>query len=279
MPRALIAFAVLVGACLVAPMPFDGVAHAICTENKTLPGGGIIVVEVACPAESAESQGGGGPSGPVCTAWQPIVGELIIDGKRVFTFPSTPTTRIAADGALETYSTRECTPGGTRTGWVSSPTPRSVAGQAERDLHSTGLPSPVAITGPPLDKMIVNFETWIAVQPENPVTATAGGITAQVTATPVRIEFHTGTISSKDVSVVACDPWGSIDYGACTWTPQFPSVPKATGTTDLTYHGSVSIIWSVAWTSSTGAGGNLDPMTTTTALNITVMEIQTIGSG
>jgi hypothetical protein len=165
---------------------------------------------------------------------------------------------------LETLSIRICTPGGNEYQWISSPTGRSVAGQAERDLQSKGLPSPVAITGPPPEKMIVNFETCI---------------TASATATPVRIEFNTGTISTKDVAVVSCDPWGSIEYGACTWTPQFPSIEAATGTTDLTYHGSVSIIWNVAWTSSTGERGTLDPMTTTTPLNITVMEIQTIGGG
>jgi hypothetical protein len=165
--------------------------------------------------------------------------------------------------------------------WFSTPTPRSVAEQAFGDLRSKGLPKPTAKTGPPLDKMIVNFDTWIAVQPENPLTAeaTAGGVTSTVKATPVRIEFHTGTISAKDVAVVACDPWGSIDFGICTWTPQFPSIPQATGTDDLTYHGSISIIWNVAWTSNTGASGNLGTLTTTTPLRITVMEIQTIGGG
>jgi hypothetical protein len=85
--------------------------------------------------------------------------------------------------------------------------------------------------------------------------------------------------SLPDVAVVACDPCGSIDFGICTWTPQFPSIPQATGTDDLTYHGSISIIWNVTWTSSTGDSGNLKPMTTTTPLKITVMEIQTIGGG
>jgi hypothetical protein len=285
MRHTLIGLTLLAGGCLVAPIPFNDVAHAaeLCPVTTTFPDGSTLTVWIECLADSdttTESGGLSGTPGLECTPWVPIVGDLIIDGKRAYTFPFTPTTRVAADFSIETYSTRECTPGGTKTGWISSPTPRSVAGQAERDLQSKGLPSPVAITGPPLNKMIVNFETWIAVQPENSVTvtATAGGITASVTATPAHIEFRTGTISTKDVAVVTCDPWGSIDYGACTWTPRFPSVELATGTTDLTYHGSISIIWNVSWTSSTGAGGSLDPMTTTTPLNITVMEIQTIGS-
>jgi hypothetical protein len=278
MPRTLIACALFVGGCTLAPAPFDGVAHAeTCTVTTTLPGGKTITVDIECPAgqdTTSHSGAGSGSPGPDCTPWAPFLGDS------VFTVTS-PNTRTAADGALETLSIRICTPGGKEYLWVSSPTGRSVAGQAYRDLQSKGLPAPVAITGPPLDKMIVNFDTWIAVRPEAPVTATAaaGGITAEVTATPVRIEFHTGTISAKDVAVVACDPWGSIDFGICTWTPQFPSVPQATGTDDLTYHGSISIIWDVAWTSSTGANGTQDQMSTTTPLKITVMEIQTIGSG
>ncbi len=270
--------ALLVGGCVLVPVPFDGVAQAAtCTIAVTKPNGTVITVEIECPADpvaTSNAGGGSGTPGPDCTPWAPFLGDS------VFTV-TTPNTRTAADGALETLSIRVCTPGGKEYLWVSSPTGRSVAGQAYRDLQSKGLPSPVAKTGPPLDKMIVNFDTWIAVQPENPVTATAaaGGITATVTATPVRIEFHTGTISAKDVAVVACDPWGSIDFGICTWTPQFPSIPKATGTDDLTYHGSISIIWNVTWTSSTGATGTQDQMTTTTPLKITAMEIQTIGSG
>jgi hypothetical protein len=233
---------------------------------------GAVIADVGCSTPPASTVPAGDTSGPVCTPWAPFLG----DG--VYAVPA-PITRIAADGSLETSSIRECVPGGKQYRWISSPTPRSVAGQAFGDVQRQGLPKPTAKTGPPIDKMIVNFETWIAVQPENPVVAeaAAGGITSTVTATPVRIEFHTGTISTKDVAVVTCDPWGSIDYGACTWTPQFPSVPKATGTDDLTYHGSVSIIWNVAWTSNTGTGGNLGQLTSTTPLNITVMEIQTIG--
>jgi hypothetical protein len=69
-----------------------------------------------------------------------------------------------------------------------------------------------------------------------------------------------------------------VPANGCVWTPVFPSVPKATGFDDLTYHATVNIVWHVTWTSSTGQGGVFDDLRTTTPVNITVMEIQTIGA-
>jgi hypothetical protein len=46
----------------------------------------------------------------------------------------------------------------------------------------------------------------------------------------------------------------------------------------LTYHATVDIVWHVTWTSSTGQTGTFDDIRTTTPVNITVMEIQTIGA-
>jgi hypothetical protein len=247
-----------------------GLALETCDPSGSAGDGRIGAGVGPCPSPTPQPGPDPAPPGPVCTAWQPIESDPVVPDRYK---------RIAADGALETLSYRDCEPGGRYARWISSPTPKSVANQAFGDLQSKGLPKPTAKTGPPLNKMIVNFETWIAVEPEDPVTVTAdaGGITSTVTATPVRIEFRTGTISTKDVAVVECLPWGSIDYGACTWTPRFPSVELATGTTDLTYHGSISIIWDITWTSNTGPAGSLGQLTTTTPLNITVMEIQTIG--
>ena len=114
--------------------------------------------------------------------------------------------------------------------------------------------------------MIVNFETWMGVTPVDPVTATATVITtsASVTATPNHIEWHTGSIVTGDTTLITCNLWGSTQYpiGGCTWTPSYPSVPKATGTDDLYYHGDITIIWDITWTATDGTTGTFPQLRT-----------------
>ena len=109
-----------------------------------------------------------------------------------------------------------------------------------------------------------------------PVRSQVGAVWSEATATPVSIKLTTGAIAGDDPRTITCKPWGSITEPAdgCTWTPRYPSVPKVTGTEDLKLHGTISIIWDVNWTSSSGAGGSLGQLSTTTPIEITVMEIQ-----
>jgi len=134
---------------------------------------------------------------------------------------------------------------------------------------------------PPIDKMIVNFETWLGVTPRQPITATATipGLSATVTAQPSNIEWVTGSRVAGDTTKVSCQPWGSITSaaGGCAWTPAYPSVAKVTGTADLRYHGSVTIVWKVSWQATNGATGTLADLRTTTPIRMGVQEIQTIG--
>ena len=131
--------------------------------------------------------------------------------------------------------------------------------------------------------MIVNFETWLGVTPQPPVTATAAipGLSATVTAQASDIEWATGSHVTGDTTLIACQPWGSTDSatGGCAWTPAYPSVGKVTGTTDLRYHGTVTIVWQVSWQATNGASGTLGDLRTTTAVQMGVQEIQTIGGG
>jgi hypothetical protein len=140
---------------------------------------------------------------------------------------------------------------------------------------------PEVTFSPPIDKMIVNFETWLAVTPQQPVTATAAipGLSATVTAEPTSIEWTTGSHVAGDTTNIDCEPWGSTQSatGDCAWTPAYPSVGKVTGTSDLHYHGMVTIVWKVSWQATNGASGTLDDLRTTTPVQMTVQEIQTIG--
>ncbi len=140
---------------------------------------------------------------------------------------------------------------------------------------------PEVAFSPPIDKMIVNFETWLGVTPQQPVTATAAipGLSATVTAQPTSIEWTTGSRVAGDTTTISCDPWGSTEsaQGGCAWTPAYPSIGKVTGTTDLRYHGTVTIVWKVSWQATNGASGTLNDLRTTTPVAMTVQEIQTIG--
>jgi hypothetical protein len=131
--------------------------------------------------------------------------------------------------------------------------------------------------------MIVNLETWHGVTPSPPISATAAipGLSATVTATASDIEWVTGSQVPGDTTLITCQPWGSTDsaQNGCAWTPTYPSVGKVTGTTDLRYHGTVTIVWQVSWQASNGASGSLPDLRTTSPIEMGVQEIQTIGGG
>ena len=161
--------------------------------------------------------------------------------------------------------------------WRGGPTPAEVADDLY-DEAFTALPKPVLSLSGRLDFQIVNAETSVSVEPIAPVSATAEvpGLSVTVTATAKLIRLETGSIVAGDTTVIECAPWGG---DGCTWAPRYPSVLKTTGFDDHRYHGTVSVVWSVAWTSSVGAGGTLADVTSTSPVLIGVGEIQIIGGG
>jgi hypothetical protein len=166
--------------------------------------------------------------------------------------------------------------------YVGPQTPADVAQFAYDEVASL-VPDPQVAFSPPIDKMIVNFETWLGITPSPPITATASipGLSATVTAQATDIEWATGSQIAGDTTTINCQPWGSTQSAqtGCSWTPIYPSVAKVTGTTDQQYHGTVTIVWQVSWVATNGATGTLDELRTTTPIEMTVQEIQTIGNG
>lgn len=165
--------------------------------------------------------------------------------------------------------------------WVTTTNPTDIAKVAYHEVSAL-LPKPHVSFSPPVDKMIVNFETWLGVTTEDAVTATAAipTLSATVTARPTKIEWTTGSKVPGDTALITCELWGSSDTRTgCAWTPAYPSIGKVTGTDDLRYHGTVTIIWHVSWKATNGATGNLPDLRTTTPVAMGVQEIQTIGGG
>jgi hypothetical protein len=208
-----------------------------------------------------------------CTPW------ALFDGSTFGGATANPVTINPATGQPATIYFRTC---GTITQFVYvGPTdPIDLANAAYQRVSSL-VPHPEVGFSPPIDKMVVNVETWLGVTPRAPITATAAipGLSATVTAQATDIEWATGSQVAGDTTLITCLPWGSTDSAqdGCAWTPAYPSVGKVTGTTDLRYHGTVTIIWQVTWQATNGASGPLGDLRTTTPVEMAVQEIQTIG--
>jgi hypothetical protein len=194
------------------------------------------------------------------------------------TDPYAPTINPATGEAATIY-VRQCD-GVNQYVYVGPTTPEDVAQYAYQKVASL-VPDPEVAFSPPIDKMIVNFETWLGITPSAPVTATASipGLSATVTAQPTSIEWVTGSQVARDTTLITCEPWGSTESAqdGCSWTPKYPSIGKVTGTTDQRYHGTITIVWDVSWQASNGATGALGELRTTTPIEMGVQEIQTIG--
>ncbi|HQV57582.1 MAG TPA: hypothetical protein PKV27_06200, partial [Ilumatobacteraceae bacterium] len=92
------------------------------------------------------------------------------------------------------------------------------------------------------------------------------------------ITLKTGSKAPGEPATIQCGLWGSTSKAAngCTWKPKFPSIPKFSGG-GYAFKGSVTVTWTISWTSTSGAGGDLGTYDSTTPIDIAVREIQTIG--
>lgn len=136
----------------------------------------------------------------------------------------------------------------------SQPSPNEVARSALAHLH---LGAPRVGMAPPPDKLVVNLQTylWIDASMWRSMSATAsvGGVSATVVASPSRVVWTMG-----DGNSVTCNgPGAPYDAGAnqpvtgCTYTYSAPSGNQPEGR----YVVSAQMYWHVTWTSSGVAGG------------------------
>ena len=149
------------------------------------------------------------------------------------------------------------------------------------------LPAPTPSTSPADDVGgFVTLETWLQVNEEVDVSATAGplpdGLTATTTATPTAIEWSPIEGGEK----ITCDLWGALPTEAqieseseapCGWLPPGPSAPQYGAGDNLRFDGEVVLVWSVAWTATNGTGGDLGELRSEVDWSYRVREIQTIG--
>lgn len=222
------------------------------------------------------------PSGTSsCSGWRPDPGfGTEISGEQGV-IPADAT----ADGRVWKYWFRTCD-GVVQTVWAPEVSPEDLSRIALLEVEKR-LPKPTPATSPANEVGgFVTLETWLQVQAETDVSATAGplpgGLTATTTATPSAIEWYPIAGGEK----ITCDLWGALPTEAqiesdaaapCGWLPPGPSAPQYGAGDDLRFHGEVVLVWSVAWTATNGAGGTLGELRSDVDWSYRVREIQTIG--
>jgi hypothetical protein len=126
----------------------------------------------------------------------------------------------------------------------------------------------------------VQLWTWIWTEPQTwaptSITVTAGGVSVTATGTPVSLVFDPG---NGDHPVSCAGP-------GRPWTERDANDPPTRGGCGYMYHhvtpkgpltSTVSIHWSVTWTSNTGAGGTLPELVTQATSSFYVEQIQVVG--
>lgn len=146
------------------------------------------------------------------------------------------------------------------------------------------LPLPAARMSPAGDQT-VNLESWLWV--DNWVTqtrsATAGGVTSVVVATPVEQRWTFGSPSEKKICTDAGTPYDlsrqpSEQSTTCSYTFRHSSA----GQPGDAFRVTVTLVWHVTWTSNIGAGGDLGFVSRTSIIPTRVAEHQALndsGSG
>lgn len=267
--------------------------------------GGTETVGGSAPATPGKSGGGGrshgGSSGPTCTytkvPWELAVLMGMADSLGVTPALGGPTpeqlaqggSNITADGSRAYYKRCEGQPGRfvilppRQAGRGAPPDPLPTPGElAQEAVQQTPLPLPTAEMSPaPPIRQLVNLPVflWIDSAQWVPQTASAsaGGVTSTVTATPSRVVWDMG-----DGESVTCDAPGTpyvpgvaddLQPSDCQHTYRRSSARAANETFTVT----TTMEWGVTWV-AVGApgGGNLGTARRSSTTAVQVAEIQTL---
>jgi hypothetical protein len=266
----------VLGATLVGPL-------ASAAGAETLPpalGGGSIN-EDGDPTAEAEDPGalpvnvGSGDSPWSCTA-----STVLIEDDFVFAVWEVEGTR--AFSTTGRWLTRTCTNSDTgaivEQGFPEGGTvdPAALALQAQR---SVSIAAPGLAASPAIDRgFYVRVPTWLWVDGSwwqtYSATATAGRVTATVTARPVNTSWTMGDGASMDCEGGGT-PWRpGLSESASTCSHTYTSASD--GEPDQTFSLGATVTLEVAWTSNTGQSGTLPNITRTATQPVRVSEIQAI---
>lgn len=239
--------------------------------------------DVPTPGGPPSGGGGGGSGDQIVCTWVTIPDPSADDPSVYFDFNLSP----PPPDVTTVWQALECSDGlpATQLRWVIPLTPGDIAGNIRGEIVGL-LPQPTINSSPPVGTAsIVDVPVFVEVTnwTGNVVdSACAGGMCVTVTATP-SLTFAPGEPGSGTVSCAGSgtryDPDGpsmeeqaSAD-GACTHAYRLRTgVEGRPGA----WAGSVSVTWTISWTSSTGASGTLPAVTRTTQVPRAVREVQAV---
>ncbi len=149
--------------------------------------------------------------------------------------------------------------------------PAQAAAQA---LSTLDLPAPTLSTSPPLDSsQLVGVPTWLWLSDwtTRRATATLDGVTATVTATPLRTTWTADPSGAHETCEGPGSPYDAsrppdAQTSACTM------LFETAGTEQLT----ATVTYAISWSASTGDGGPLDPLTRTATRAVVVDQAQAL---
>jgi hypothetical protein len=162
--------------------------------------------------------------------------------------------------------------------------PRDLAWMARSRLP---LPLPDFAFSPPLrspdDFLLVQLPTWIWVEnwANESRTASAGGVTATVTARPVR-QVWDFTPNRSDPETEGGCPGPGTPYDSSkppdgqSTQCKFTFRQSSAGEPGAAYEGHLTVIYEVSWTSNIGAGGSLGTVARTSVVPVRVGEQQAL---
>ncbi|HEX7167070.1 MAG TPA: hypothetical protein VF230_08825 [Acidimicrobiales bacterium] len=140
------------------------------------------------------------------------------------------------------------------------------------------LPLPQARMNPD-GEQTVNLASWLWVENWRPESrsATAGGVTAVVVATPVEQRWTFGSPDQRAVCVDAGKPYDLSKQPwqqstTCSYTFRHSSAGEPKGVVQV----KATLVWHVTWTSNIGASGDLGFVSRTTTIPTRVAEHQAI---
>jgi hypothetical protein len=264
---ALVAAGVLAYAAPTAAAPGDG-------SRQGSGGRSDDVITAAVSYRSEGSDGGGG--GRSACSWEMVDGSIGVPDLGVATWPHTT-------GGITFHLWKRTCPGGVAWVQLAETTPQDLLPALLEELREQRLPKPVpvfelldaefgwAYVRTPLD-FRAGDGTW------QPVSATAsiGPVWATVTARPESLTFHPGDPAGP--GAVSCDgdgpvaPYVAEVPGACSYT--YLNASSTSPFDGYHFQTSLEIEWSISWTSSTGAGGPLEPYTTSASALLAVAEVK-----
>lgn len=220
--------------------------------------------------------GGTGSGGSGCS-WERVEGEIGVPGLGVGQVPF-----VNEEGVTVNLWKVTC---GARVEWYLIPEtdPEDLLPRLLEQIKSTRLPDPEptffaldpvnnwAYVTVPLD-FRAGGDAWRPVS----VTASLGPVWATVTAEPVSLTFDPGDPNGPGAVVCTGDsPIAGYDPavpGECSYT--YVNASSTSPYDGYHFQTTTSIEWSISWTSSTGAGGALDPYSTSSTELLAVAEVK-----